>query len=374
MRPTVFRILILLLLGSVSALHAQAHDLPYALVEIHEGEETREVRIFTHVPALVLGVERTHLTPAQADHLTTLPDNTLARRSEQFAQAMSATLYVAVDGVTVDAPQVTMPTLDALRQDALITADMPRRGSPMRVVLEAMPADSLEIALPPGLGRAVIVLYQSDAVAGSWAIGAGEVSHPIPLSTPMAWQQGFLTYLEQGILHIVPLGVDHILFVLALVLGCQRFGRLVLQLSVFTLAHSVTLAMAALGWVNPPSLLVEITIALSISALALSNLRARPNASLRLGLIFVFGLIHGLGFAGALGEFGLPAGQELTALIAFNLGVEVGQIAVVVAALICIASLRQIPDIRKRALQSASIAIAAMGLFWTVERVGGALA
>ncbi len=136
-------------------------------------------------------------------------------------------------------------------------------------------------------------------------------------------------FLALGVTHILPFGLDHVLFVAGLALLSPRLGPLLAQVTAFTLAHTLTLALSSYGVVSLPSRLVEPLIALSIVYVGVENAvspRLRPS---RLVLVFAFGLLHGLGFAGVLAEMGLPDRHHLLALLAFNVGVELGQLAVI---------------------------------------------
>src|SRR3981081_3302001 len=136
-------------------------------------------------------------------------------------------------------------------------------------------------------------------------------------------------YLKLGYKHIIPLGYDHILFVLSLFLLSPKLKPVLWQATAFTIAHSVTLGLATYHVINPPARIVEPLIALSILYVALENIfspRLKPS---RVGVVFLFGLVHGMGFAGALGQLGLPKDAYLTCLVMFNLGVELGQLTVI---------------------------------------------
>jgi hydrogenase/urease accessory protein HupE len=178
-------------------------------------------------------------------------------------------------------------------------------------------------------------------------------------------------YFVLGVEHIL-FGIDHLLFVLALVLIVRGVGLLVKTITAFTIAHSITLALAALGVVNVPSAPVEAVIALSIVFVASEILRSRRG---EIGLTErapwlvagAFGLLHGFGFAGALSEVGLPANDIPSALLFFNVGVEAGQMAFVGAALAVIALLRRIP-LPQRAPNLAPYAIGTVAMFWVIER------
>lgn len=181
----------------------------------------------------------------------------------------------------------------------------------------------------------------------------------------------FWRYLLQGIEHIVPKGVDHILFVLGLFLLSTRWRPLLWQVSLFTLAHTITLGLAAAGYVTVAPSVVEPLIAFSIAWVALENLFHDRLTAVRLFIVFGFGLLHGLGFASVLGELGLPSGQFLVSLIGFNVGVEVGQLGVIVAAFALVFWARGKALYRPWIVRPASLAIAGIGLYWGVERLIG---
>ena len=129
-------------------------------------------------------------------------------------------------------------------------------------------------------------------------------------------------YFGLGYTHILPLGLDHILFVVGIFLLSARWRSVLLQVSTFTVAHSITLGLTMYGIVSLPARVVEPMIALSIAYVAIENLVTSDLKPWRLALVFSFGLLHGMGFAGVLRELGLPRAQFLTALLTFNAGVE----------------------------------------------------
>jgi hypothetical protein len=183
-------------------------------------------------------------------------------------------------------------------------------------------------------------------------------------------------YIAIGVGHILPGGLDHILFVLALFLSSRRVRDLVLQISAFTVAHTATLALAAAGMIAPPATLVEPLIAATIAFVAIENLFLEGMPGWRPLLVFVFGLVHGLGFAGFFGELGLPEGQFWSALIGFNIGVEIGQVAVVIAAALLVfcarryvTAIRPQDAYRRYVVLPASFAIAVTGIAWIVQRI-----
>ena len=176
-------------------------------------------------------------------------------------------------------------------------------------------------------------------------------------------------YIQQGFIHILPRGLDHILFVLALFFASSRMGPLIWQVSAFTLAHTITLALAVTGVFTLPGHVVEPIIALSIAFVAIENVVFKDVQRWRPVLVFGFGLFHGLGFAGVLTELGLPQGQLGPALLGFNVGVEIGQLTVLAITFLAVGWFRDADWYRPWLARGASVAIAAMALWWTVERV-----
>ncbi len=185
----------------------------------------------------------------------------------------------------------------------------------------------------------------------------------------MQWQDRFFLFIKAGIAHIVPKGLDHILFVLGLFFSSLILGSLLWQVTAFTLAHTITLALAALGIVQLPASIVEPVIALSIVWIAVENCVYKQTSKWRPLIVFCFGLLHGLGFAAVLNEYGLPKGNLVPSLLAFNIGVEIGQLLILVAAAFLVWFIRNKSWYRQRVQIPASLVIALVGLFWFVERV-----
>ncbi|MEO5585741.1 MAG: HupE/UreJ family protein [Flavobacteriales bacterium] len=177
-------------------------------------------------------------------------------------------------------------------------------------------------------------------------------------------------FLWLGFTHIIPYGFDHILFVLSLYLLSPKLKDIVWQASAFTVAHSITLGLAMYGVIHPPPRIVEPLIALSIMAVAIENIiRPRLNPS-RVAIVFFFGLVHGLGFAGALAELGLPKKHFLTTLVTFNAGVELGQLAVILIAYFAFGLwFSERVWYRRRIVIPISALIALIAGFWTVQRI-----
>ncbi len=179
-------------------------------------------------------------------------------------------------------------------------------------------------------------------------------------------------YIVQGFVHILPRGLDHILFVLALFLFAKSFSTLLWQVSAFTLAHTITLALGIYGIVQLPSAIVEPLIALSILYVALENIYLAKSTTVshtRMPVIFAFGLLHGLGFASVLSDVGLPESQYALSLISFNIGVELGQLSVICIAFLCLAPIMKKQWYQSTVVKALNIGIAITAAYWVIERV-----
>ena len=176
-------------------------------------------------------------------------------------------------------------------------------------------------------------------------------------------------YLKLGFLHIIPEGFDHILFVTGLCLLSNKIKVILWQATAFTVAHSITLALSMKNVIVAPSSIVEPIIALSILFVAVENLLLSELKPWRIVLVFLFGLIHGLGFASSLNEIGLPRNKFIISIISFNVGVEIGQIAVITAVFVLLViPFGKSPNYRKRIVFPLSVIIALIALYWTIER------
>lgn len=177
-------------------------------------------------------------------------------------------------------------------------------------------------------------------------------------------------YFKLGVQHIIPFGIDHILFVVALCLLNTRAKTILWQATAFTVAHSITLALSTKGVITLPPQIVEPIIALSIVFVAVENILITELKPWRILIVFLFGLIHGMGFASALNEIGLPRNKFFTSIISFNLGVEVGQIAVILLTfMLIIRPFAKYPWYKKFIVYPLSLIIALIAAYWTVQRI-----
>jgi hydrogenase/urease accessory protein HupE len=194
---------------------------------------------------------------------------------------------------------------------------------------------------------------------------------PATAASPTAQQDhSFLAFLGLGIEHILS-GYDHLLFLFALLVVCRNLRSILTVITCFTIAHSITLALATLDIVRLPGRVVEPLIAVSIAYVGIENLIRGDAPKWRWLITFSFGLIHGLGFADALREFGIRSAGfgVVIPLVGFNLGVEIGQLSVAAVILPILWQLRKHPVFVRRWVPACSIAIALAGSYWMVERM-----
>ena len=244
-------------------------------------------------------------------------------------------------------------------------------------------ARSVSFQFPADLGDVALSVMRPDAEPATLVASPGVASVPLPLaspgpvaapsnSVPVPEPSHWLVvrqYIVLGFNHILPEGTDHILFVLGLFLLSCRIKPLLLQVTAFTVAHSITLGLAMYGVIRLPSSVVEPLIAVSIAFVAVENICTPELKPWRPVVVFCFGLIHGLGFSSVLLSLGLPRKNFVPALVSFNSGVELGQLTVIAGAFLVVGWWRNYPWYRKRIVIPASVLIAATGLFWTVQRI-----
>ena len=177
-------------------------------------------------------------------------------------------------------------------------------------------------------------------------------------------------YIWEGVRHIIPLGLDHILFILCIFFLSTSTKKVILQASMFTLAHTITLGLVMFDIIDPPTKWVEALIAMSIVFLAAENLFVDKVKPGRIILIFLFGLVHGMGFASALTSLNLPKVDFVKALVGFNIGVEMAQLSIILLLTIIIRLFKAHPIVyRKRVVIPMSIIIILIASYWTVERI-----
>ncbi len=318
-------LLVLLLLITMPAF---AHEVRPAYLELHE-ETASEFRVLWKTP--MRGDMRLALSPAFSGKV----------------QALTPVATRQTGGAAIETWR--MKAIEPLRGQSLRIAGLEGTMTDVLVRAEFSDGTSWTKRLTPAQSGTVIPAKQS-----AWSVAT--------------------EYLKLGVEHIL-LGPDHLLFVLALLIITLGGWKLVKTVTAFTVAHSITLGLATLGFVHVPQTPVEAVIALSIVFVAAEIVHARngrPGVTARAPWLvaFVFGLVHGFGFAGALSEIGLPHGQIPLALLFFNVGVEIGQLLFIAAVLSLLAAVRRVRITPPRwAELLPAYAIGSVAMFWVVQRI-----
>lgn len=377
--PLPWRPVFLLLLPILGVLgfgqHAVAHEIRPAIatLELADGGAF-DLRLSLNLEALIAAIGPEHQdsstspNAAEYDRLRALQPAALEDAYASFADDLLAgisLLDASGNRVGLEPESVAIePVGDiSVQRNSVVTYSgrVPGGAASLRW--------SFDAAFGPSVIRAQVAdgeIFYSDYVLNgepSGEIELGAISSQSKLAV-------FADYVLIGFEHIVPKGLDHILFVVGLFLLSPRLKPLLWQVTCFTLAHSVTLALGMLRILRISPSIVEPLIALSIVYVAVENLVTDRLSRWRPLVIFLFGLLHGLGFAGVLTEIGLARPDFLVGLIAFNVGVELGQLAVIVACFLAVGLwFGHERWYRKMIAMPASLAIAAIGAFWFIERI-----
>ncbi len=358
-------------LAIVFALSARAHEVQPSIADVTLGPD-----------AMTMDITMTLESPAAGIDLEGLFDTNDSERSEEYdrlraldpLQMESAFRRVwpgIRDRITIRAGDAAVtPEIAAVEIPPVGNTELARQ-SVLRLTA-ALPPDGSDVVIGWDGSLGPLVLRQQGVEDGyTGYLTNGALSDPMPRErgAAMGWAATFAAYVGIGFEHIVPLGLDHILFVLGLFFLSLHLRPLLWQVSAFTVAHTVTLALGALGLVTVPASIVEPLIAASIVYVGVENVLSRGLTPWRPVIVFFFGLLHGLGFASVLGDIGLDPGRFLTGLIGFNVGVELGQLAVIGVAFFGLGFwMRKAPWYKSRVANPASIAISLIGAWWFLER------
>ena len=383
---------------------ATAHEVEPTVADVEVGAETVTIALRTALEPLIAGIDLSAIEDTDASPLSDRNDALRALPPEALAAELEAAWPSIRDRIVLRAGETTLvPEIAAT--DIPEVGDVDIRRDSVLTLTAALPDDGTPVtmALDPELG--VLIVRQGDEAEGYTAYltdGAATEAMPRDGVAEQTLGEAIWRYLVSGFDHIVPKGLDHILFVLGLFFYALAWRPLLWQVTAFTAAHTVTLALATTGVVNIPDdamWIVESIIAASIVYVAVENLlvirRARDMPAAvarggpveeraiemptigwtRIAVVFAFGLLHGLGFASVLAEFGL--GQHFVAsLIAFNVGVEVGQLFVIAIAFAVLIAAFRVMGRRLTPVAEGfhavaivgSLLIAAVGAWWVIER------
>ena len=363
------------LLVAAGGTSVRAHEIRPAIVDLSfpgDGQVRLEMSLILEAALAEIGVEHSDTDDSpnagRYDELRGLDEAGLAAEFERFEARF-------LDGVQIMAGEESIP-LEITEVDLEPVGDTDVARLSRIALAGAIPPGTTDViySFDPAFGPSVIrVPDNAGAYSYSVYLDDGSPSAPIPVEGGLTMSAGqvFLDYIGIGFTHIVPKGLDHILFVVGLFLLSPRLKPLLIQITAFTVAHSVTLALAMLGLISLPASIVEPLIALSIVYIAIENLATNRLSPWRPFVVFGFGLLHGLGFAGVLTEFGLTPTHFVSGLIGFNVGVEAGQLAVVAACYALFGAWFSDKSwYRARVTMPMSLAIGCIAIWWVVERTG----
>jgi hydrogenase/urease accessory protein HupE len=351
-----------------------------ALIEISAYTDGRvAIEIRASLEALLTGInakyKNTQDSPmAEAyDELRVLEAEELAVRFKPFKSELLKQISLLADGVPVklEIEKINIPLPGYTKVPRISTINL--SGT---IDLET---EALAWYYPAKFGDNAVRVRQVDEAKEKWHwsewqwLRKDEPSEPFSLEALFSKRpimDVVLSYIAIGFDHIVPKGTDHILFILGIFLLSTRMKPLLWQVTMFTIAHTITLGLSMNGIIELPANIVEPLIALSIAYVGIENIFANSLHKSRLILVFMFGLLHGMGFAGVLADFGMPDDAFATALISFNIGVELGQIAVIAVAYLLLGSwMSHKPWYHQRVIVPASAFISVVGLYWTYDRI-----
>lgn len=364
------------LLSVVLAAAASAHEVQPAVADVEVGARSVEISLTAAVEPLVTGIDLGAVTDTDVSPLAALNDRLRALPPAELEAALTEAWPGIAARITLRAGDTELaPDLTAI--DVPQVGDVALRRDSTMLLTATLPDDGTAVVFGWDASLGGLIVRQVTAAGDGYSdyLTGGALSEPMPRTGAGDGTLGevLIRYTVAGFDHIVPKGLDHILFVLGLYFYALAWRPLLWQVTAFTAAHTVTLALAATGTVSVPASIVEPLIALSIAYVAIENIRSESQATIgwgRIAVVFGFGLLHGLGFASVLADFGL--GDDFVAkLVAFNVGVEIGQLAVISAAFLLFGlPFGARPFYRSTIAIPASVVIAAIACYWFLNRVG----
>lgn len=378
------RILLFVIISCLSYQPVLADVVKPALVEIDVDTERQiVVELRASIEALLTGINAQYKNTQDApnakeyDVYRKMPSAELQQAFVSFQPQLLQSVFIRAvnntgnESIALQVESVTIPPTGYTKVPRIsvirLTGSLPES------------AEALQWYYPAEFGDNAVRVRQINKKDEQWHwsqwqwLRDDEASQAFSLTEIVARQSWFemvTTYITIGFEHIVPKGLDHILFILGLFLLSTHWRPLLWQVTMFTVAHTITLGLAMNNVVELPANIVEPLIALSIAYVGIENVLSRRLHNSRLILVFIFGLLHGLGFAGVLTDFGMPDDDFAVALISFNIGVELGQLAVISMAFILLRFWFKDQDLyRKIIVIPGSVAISIIGIYWFLERL-----
>jgi hydrogenase/urease accessory protein HupE len=335
---------------------AAAHPAPFSYIDVRVDAARVELTVVAHIYDVAHDL-------GMADMSRLLDAAALGSESGRITALLSGRLQLRIEGVATRFPAWSTPEALPDRQAVRTTArlNLPKPAGFLTLSAALFPYDPVH--------QTFVNIYEGDALVRQAILDRSKSELEFFSGTRQGTLAVVRKFVGSGIQHIL-IGPDHLLFLIGLLLLGGSLRQLVLVVSAFTAAHSVTLSLAALNIFSPPARIVEPAIALSIIYVGADNLTVRGGRDVRAWIAFGFGLIHGFGFASVLREMDLPSRALGWSLFSFNVGVEVGQLVVVVAVASAFAAIRSRSEIAGRRLAFAgSLVVIAAGAFWFIERV-----
>jgi hydrogenase/urease accessory protein HupE len=335
---------------------AAAHPAPFSYIDVRLNGAAVELTVVAHIYDLAHDL-------AVTDVSKLLEPSDLAVQRERVTSLLSGRLQLTIDGVATAingwSPPEPLRDRQSIRIGARITLARPAGVVALSALM--FPYDPAH--------QTFVNIYDADALMKQAILDKDRIAVDYYAGTTQGTFAVVRKFIGAGIHHIL-IGPDHLLFLIGLLLLGGSLRQHVLVVSAFTAAHTVTLSLAALNIFSPPARIVEPAIALSIIYVGADNLTVGGGRDVRAWIAFGFGLVHGFGFAGVLREMDLPARALGWSLLSFNVGVEIGQLVVVVAVASALSAIRARSEmLGRRVAFAGSLVVIAAGAFWFIERV-----
>ena len=353
-----------------------SHEIKPAIVDliISDGQASIDFKI--NAEQIFAGVDASQYQDTNDAPQAELYDQYRKKNEEELKQDIQQNWNLFQDQITINGLEGSSLSLVDLMIDQDVNPEYPRDTN---LKTEA-PLNQNEITIQFATELGPVVIRQFEDISKenmifSTYLQPGEISAELSPLSQATMSQTIIEYIILGMEHIVPKGLDHILFIFGVFFFAVKLKPLLWQVTMFTLAHSLTLILASLKLVFIPASIIEPLIALSIGYVAFENIFQRQSKfhsrsnTIRYAVIFFFGLIHGLGFAFVLEDIGLPTGQLILSLLSFNIGVEIAQIGLVVLAYLLMFYPSKQLWYRKAIQIPCSLVIGLIGIYWFFERV-----
>jgi len=353
-----------------------SHEIKPAIVDLIIADGQASIDFKINAEQILSGVDASQYQDTNDAPQAALYDQFREKNEKELKQDIQQNWNLFQDQITISGLEGSSLSLVGLMIDQDVNPEYPRDTNLKTEV--PLNQNQFTIQFATELGPVVIRQFEDiskENMIFSTYLQPGEISAELSPVSQATMSQTIIDYIILGMEHIVPKGLDHILFIFGVFFFAVKLKPLLWQVTMFTLAHSLTLILASLKLVFIPASIIEPLIALSIGYVAFENIfqregkfHSRSNA-IRYAVIFFFGLIHGLGFAFVLEDIGLPTGQLILSLLSFNIGVEIAQIGLVVLAYLLMFYPSKQPWYRKAIQIPCSLVIGLIGVYWFFERV-----